>query len=246
MHRLDVEVNNEDGKKVRSGRIKHARGIGKIGGLPLPHAGPELFGVLPLDELQSALRLVASLTSLVSRCLGILLPHSILLKPNTPFEEDIAGFEWHSAQTGEGGNPDQPETNSSSLVSLAERATRNVFASVMSPQVSREAVSQLPVPPPSMDPEKVRQRLSHARAAILAEDQTKGSCSYALSGHVINEDEFAIALQLLQNDIIALCIRAGVPVAQLWPAEAVLLNLFALFEFCKSEVTRGSLPAAEA
>jgi len=48
-------------------------------------------------------------------------------------------------------------------------------------------------------------------------------------------DEFAIGLQLLQNNVIALCIRAGVPVSQLWPAEALLLNLHELLVFCQEQ-----------
>ena len=224
MRRLDVEVNNDDRTKVQSGRIKHARGIGKIGGLPLPHAGPELFGVLPQDELQSALRLVASLTSLVSRCLGIILPHPILLKPDSPVEEDISDFaEWKTSPASFGdGNSTDPTSSMASLASFAERATRNVFASAIGSQHRNLQVTKLTVPP-SLDPDKVRQRLNHSRAAILAE--SKGSSSlYSLAANVMHEDEFAVALSLLQNDVIALCIRAAVPVAQLWPAEAVLLK----------------------
>mmetsp|Transcript_9718 Transcript_9718/g.14454 ORF Transcript_9718/g.14454 Transcript_9718/m.14454 type:complete len:126 (-) Transcript_9718:429-806(-) len=53
---------------------------------------------------------------------------------------------------------------------------------------------------------------------------------------VIREKEqFTIGLQLLQNNIIALSIQAGVPVATLWPAEAMLLNLFSLKLFCLNQ-----------
>jgi hypothetical protein len=58
-------------------------------------------------------------------------------------------------------------------------------------------------------------------------------------------DEFAIALQLLQNNIVALCIRAGAPVTQLWPAEAVLLNLHVLNEFCQQQAMGGSTSAGD-
>ena len=51
-------------------------------------------------------------------------------------------------------------------------------------------------------------------------------------------DEFAIGLQLLQNDVVALCIRAGVPVAALWPAGAMLLNLHALWIYCQVQVMK--------
>jgi hypothetical protein len=56
-----------------------------------------------------------------------------------------------------------------------------------------------------------------------------------LSSEVMNQDDFAIALQLLQNNVIVLCIRAGVPVAKLWPAEAMLLNLHALDAYCEEQ-----------
>ena len=238
MHRLDVELNEEDRSKLLAGRIKHARGIGKIGGLPLPHAGPELFGVLPPDELQSALRLVASLTSLLSRCLGIILPHPILLRPDARAAKDIAGFDDDASVLSSSSNSDlMPSdllsSSTSSLVSMAGRATRSALSSAMgsSSAAHREwgytRESHLAAPP-SMDPDKVSQRIKHSAAAVLAEDQTKNSSFYSLTGESMNEDQFAIALQLLQNDVVALCIRAGVPVTNLWPAEAVLLNLHAL------------------
>ena len=51
------------------------------------------------------------------------------------------------------------------------------------------------------------------------------------SQQLIN-DEFAIALQLLQNDILMICMNAGVPIDQLYPGEALLLNLYALQLHC--------------
>jgi hypothetical protein len=88
---------------------------------------------------------------------------------------------------------------------------------------------------PSMDPVKVQQRIRLATSAILVE--ARGSMTkYVLSADKIHQDEFAIALQLLQNNVIALCIRSGVPVAKLWPGEAVLLNLQALKEYCGTQV----------
>ena len=50
------------------------------------------------------------------------------------------------------------------------------------------------------------------------------------------EERFSIGVQLLQNDVIALCFRAGVDVSNLWPTESVLLNLHALLEQCMSVV----------
>jgi hypothetical protein len=70
MHRIDVgeEYSNLMAKKESADRsisVSAASGVGKIGGLPLPHAGPALYGVLPQGMLASSLRLVASLTNLV-------------------------------------------------------------------------------------------------------------------------------------------------------------------------------------
>jgi hypothetical protein len=90
--------------------------------------------------------------------------------------------------------------------------------------------------PPSMDSTAVTRRLRHACSAVLAEDHSPSTSLYALSHTITDQDEFAIGLQLLQNDIVALCIRAGVPVAALWPAEAVLLNLYALWMYCGEQV----------
>jgi len=50
---------------------------------------------------------------------------------------------------------------------------------------------------------------------------------------VLAEEKFATGMQLLQNDVVALCFRAGVDVAALWPAESVLLNLYSLWYQCK-------------
>ena len=52
------------------------------------------------------------------------------------------------------------------------------------------------------------------------------------------KDKFTIGLQLLQNNIIALSIQAGVPVANLWPAEAMLLNLFSLKLYCLNQIEK--------
>ena len=47
------------------------------------------------------------------------------------------------------------------------------------------------------------------------------------------EEKFATGMQLLQNDVVALCFRAGVDVSNLWPAESVLLNLNSLWRHCQ-------------
>ena len=117
--------------------------------------------------------------------------------------------------------------------------------------------------PPSTDATIVAQRIQHATGVIVADsDESQdhhgggGSSSasslsvgagghpggggvqatrFALSVETMNQDEFAIALQLLQNNVMVLCIRAGVPVSKLWPAEAMLLNLNELALFCQEQ-----------
>lgn len=245
MHRLQVEEGFADAAKQaerRKGvRRNFVSGIGKIGGLPLPHAGPELFGVLPAEELQSALRLVSQLTSLTARCLGIKLPHPIVLHPPTGASGgsalsildagDIASLAVHRIRDGVVDPGNQDTSPASSITSAIQAATSGLEASFLG-EASRNMSAPL-----SMDPEKVEQRVRHAVSAILAEDQSY-NCStyYSLSAENMNQDEFAIALQLLQNNVIALCIRAGVPVAKLWPGEAVLLNLHALYLYCTTQV----------
>ena len=89
MHKIDVgeQYTNNHNKKNENKEHQHsnnnsnlsATGVGKIGNLPLPHAGPVLYGVVPRMVLASSLRWVASLTQLVARCLGVVLPHPILV-----------------------------------------------------------------------------------------------------------------------------------------------------------------------
>ena len=277
MYRLDVsEVQR------MTPRMKHARGIGKIGGLPLPHAGPELYGVLPPIELQSALRLVASLTSLVASCLGIRLPHPILLTPNGSIR-DLASQGTASAYSNENNllpsskqqqanTPVETEarTNSlssstASLASLVGQTAQRVLSSrnglvgsfhtsaipsSSKQQQQQQQQTQSLLLPQSLDTTTVQQRVHHATCAVLAEKSDEGpsqhhdpnhgsrskTTTYSLSVAAMQQqsdgDEFAIALQLLQNNIVSLCIHAGAPVDRLSPAEAVLLNLHVLHEFC--------------
>lgn len=244
MHRLDVD--QEDSRP--NTRHRHARGIGKIGGLPIPHAGPELYSVLPPHELQSALRLVASLISTVARCLGIVLPHPILLQPNGPVG-DITDTVTEQSLEQQATRRPSPElsaapsvaSSTSSLTSLIGatsawgRSAKKALKRATGGQQALKDVAHTMIPP-SMDASVVAKRLHHATSAVLAEDNSPSSSLYALSQSQINDESFAIGLQLLQNNVVALCIRAGVPVATLWPAEAILLNLHALWCFCKEQV----------
>lgn len=212
---------------VKTDGAKQARGIGKIGGLPLPNAGPELFAVLPASELQSALRMVASSTCLVARCLGIRLPHPILLRPTSQLD-DIVDFGDEEEKVERSSRSTKLST---SVALAAQKVTRSVFSAPTSRLSDNVSES---VKAPSMDPSKVQQRLRHSRAAILAESSAHSSTTFALEASLLGE-EFATAWQLLQNNVVHLCIRAGVPVSDLWPAQAVLLNLHALYLYCKQE-----------
>ncbi|GKY95698.1 hypothetical protein MPSEU_000530600 [Mayamaea pseudoterrestris] len=269
---------------MRQSHRRTARGIGKISGLVLPHAGPELFGVLPEMELTSALRLVASVTKLVAQCLGVPLPHPIWLQPPLASaatgkdETDIIHMASDVEQDSATNVTVQSQGNdlSGSLLVSASTASSALMGSILSQSKSmlRRAITatssgstapahplieslpnkspSLSSKPLSMDPLLVQQRIRHAQAAILQDDPTtklkssdttstaspmrKGGSYYALTPQGTSSEDFGIAWQLLQHNVVSLCIRAGVPVDQLWPAEAVLLNLHALEQFGKREL----------
>jgi len=116
--------------------------------------------------------------------------------------------------------------NKSSLNMLP--STSSTFA--QHPTIGEDAMT------PSMDSSsQLSLRIQYATAAVLAEDHSPSSSKFALSSEVIHQQDFAIALQLLQNNVVVLCIRAGVPVGQLWPGEAILLNLYQLDQYCQDQ-----------
>jgi len=251
IHRLDVGLENHDDDNRNPNR--RPKGIGKIGGLPLPHAGPELYGVLPPQELISALRLVASLTCTVARCLGIDLPHPILLRPpgmnGKNRNDDLCDIvhtvkvetkEKKDHMTGRQEEKQQPVGSSStaSLMTLVGatsawgRSAKNALLARATGALEEDVTA---MPPPSMEPALVNRRLLHATCVVLSED-SKSSSLYTLSKETMLDDQFAIGLQFLQNNVVALCIRSGVPVDNLWPAEALLLNLYALWLHCQDQI----------
>lgn len=324
-------------------RRRRPHGVGKVCGLPLPHAGPALYGVLPPAVLASSLRLVASLTVMLSRCLGIVLPHPILLRPlgiggtgssssskrskaraaaalahaqrkqcgdivetvkvdgtnlenmlltlhadeeHRNVEQDTLKVGAASvASNGSGNGNGAPDgASSQSLLSSASsirtlgRTARWAFAKATghsssegavpttssssigasAPPSTRAATGTTPEAPPSYsnltnakhhhapaDMSTIAARIRHAAAAVIWEGADGTGGEYALippgwtgapvrssasssSDGLSPDDEFATGLQLLQNDVVALCIRAGVQVSDMWPAEALLLNLHVL------------------
>ena len=388
---------------------KQPSGIGKIGDMPIPHAGQELFGVLPQHMLSSSLRLIANLTNLLARCLGIVLPHPILLRPilvhtsdeideatkskkfndtlvNTKKQrygdkrrsrrkdsddevnsdtngtdethvdkwiaqesDDIISNVHHSGDQIDTSNLDLGLTTFKDLESLGETmkkinnedtysTTQNETESLNGPKEkkdgndeitakSKESFSAISSSTSSlmslvgssssiisrsarrafvkmkgsttnikshhqtygnevseqkkygridnqimlvrrMDEKSIKTRLHHASFAIICEsskiigttglnhikndtiqtNETHESVTKSQSQLVQYElrpprredldrekERFTIGLQLLQNDIIALSIQAGVPIETLWPAEAMLLNLHSLRLYCMNQ-----------
>jgi len=354
-------------------REKVISGIGKIGGLPLPHRGA-LYKVLRSDVLTSSLRLVASLTQLLARCLGILLPRPILLRPTlantlnaSTRNRKVAGLasafnfkecrlkhqtddiitdvtskpDWHKLQKkgglssnrspnyittmqdleelGEKGCVQNNTTQCSSSSNVAsndtsshftQRATStiaststnsllslvgsssNLFSrafdkmkghqnqhhnsrSNISDIASIGGITNVSMASTSMDDLSVSVRLRHASCAIICnniignvssmstpKDQQRSgtgssaACSAAthyelqppqyssnttttgaLDRKALNQQDksFTMGLRLLQNNIMALSVQAGVPDSALWPAEAILLNLHSLKLFCMEQ-----------
>ena len=353
MHRVDVGPDYRGVHRLSEGpkrsflphRARTPSGVGKIGGLPLPHAGPSLYGMLPGGVLVSSLRLVASLTSTLGRCLGIVLPHPILLRPPCALpspSSSVHDRQSFVSRSGNGCNGDRDLGDITDTVALepgwdadltlensgggddflslvdsgeeqlplplAPSSSMSSLKSLMGSGVLSRALAMATGQPSShhhhpsvassrkdsrgkrrtnkvkesgllMDEASISLRLRHAGAAVLRESasSTGGRAEYVLvpphwgndglhgpdrtsaasgrspsprqrssaergavgvmssatvmGGHMTaqeREERFAVGLQLLQNDVVALCIKAGVPVSTLWPAEAVLLNLHSL------------------
>lgn len=391
MHRLDIgEQFTSDTTQQQPQHEKTASGVGKISGLPLPHAGPVLYGVIPPEVLSSSLRLVASLTQLVSCCLGVVLPHPILVYPmeckvcgsmydgfggdiidasmnDGCDDEDIDGDDHDqngqlfnlcstcrsdvftndttmmqsphhqvksmplvsslsSLSSSSATSATQTRSKSSllSFVGSSARRAISLTSTVTSRAMSHiQPSTSIASDPPSNRPHHhhnphsavvgtmqkstprfqfhqggstenslaiTTRRINYASYAYLRENhdtsateyvlhpprwgggETSSSSSKSSGGDTVQspvgrdgvivkngttmttpimaqqqpstyatreefhaaEERFATGLQLLQNDIVALCFRAGVDVPTLWPAESVLLNLHALWCHCRT------------
>jgi hypothetical protein len=358
-NRRAFQANAEEEARLKKRiREKVPSGIGKIGGMPLPHAGQSLYGVLPPNVLTSSLRLVANLTNVLARCLGIILPHPILLRPLTTPNSGICNEEeglldnqtgdiiasvnsqklqenkiddirittmQHYDNLGESEEEGEPMEGNAEEISTLESSsphypsipvvTSSSTGSLLSlvgsssNMLSRSARRALDVmkghqhshrqsiddnecgvmqkvSPPSMDDSSVRHRLRHSSYAIICEstthapNPTKNSKSHdarndssnenkgglyvqyelrsptynsnsVVSGQTIStnssldrdelnrqEEHFTIGLQLLQNNVMALSLKAGVPIQALWPADAMLLNLHSLKLFFMNQNTK--------
>ncbi|KAL7426845.1 hypothetical protein ACHAXH_000749 [Discostella pseudostelligera] len=349
MHRLDIRdqyTSNTTSQQQQPQHEKTTSGVGKISGLPLPHAGPVLYGVIPPEVLSSSLRLVASLTQLVSCCLGVVLPHPILVYPmeckvcgcmydgyggdiidasmnDGCDDEDIADddrdqdgqlFNLCSTCRSDGLTNDTTMTQSPHHpTSATQTRSKSSLLSFVGSSARRAISLTTTVTSPSNHPYHhdnphsavvgtmqksnarpqfhqggstdnsiaiTKRRINYASYAYLRENhdtsateyvlhpprwgggETSSSSSKSSGGDTIQspvtttttpimaqqqpstyatreefhaaEERFATGLQLLQNDIVALCFRAGVDVPTLWPAESVLLNLHALWCHCRT------------
>ena len=190
MYRLDIAREREHKSKSS---ISSPSGVGKISGLPLPHAGIPLYGVLPRPILISALRLVASLTAELSRVLHINLPHPFLL---------------HERDTG---------------CPSADMVRKN-YSKANPPRL------------PDMDALAIENRVKLSTTAVILETPRSRTSSneqiqeYELQPPedpltMAKKEEFEVGLQLLQHNIIFLCMSIGVSPGDMCAAEAVLLNL---------------------
>ena len=340
MHRLDVGPHPPPEQRRHEG----ASGVGKIGGLPLPHAGPILYGVVPPGVLAEGLRQVASLTQLVARCLGVVLPHPVLVcfrecracGAVRDFGADVVdAVDERDDEEGRIGSPERadelcpacrqkrgeehkafptrPEQTKESSASFPassrqrrptllsfvgssarkaiEITTSATSRAITNMQQTASAASQDTAVPSrvqkharagtergaaSLDvsltsPERIAQRVERASFACLRENDEAAAAEYALRPPRWREEEgtverardggdgaesanasrdefraaeerFAVGMQLLQNDVAALCFRAGADPADLWPAESVLLNLDALRAYCRKEAEGGVHP----
>jgi Vacuolar sorting 38 and autophagy-related subunit 14 len=217
-----------------TGSSSGSMGIGKICGLPLPNAGSELLGVLPRSELQSALRHTASLTQMVAQCLAISLPHPIRLRSETVSTDIIPAM----------------HGTSSSLLTDDSRIYSTNKPNVTSSQSPRHENGPAAIRAKNTTAASTLQRIQLATTAWIHEAPSSSTASAAIdSTYVLGGDckteEFQIAWQFLQHDILNLCIRAGVPVAQLSSGEAVLCNLYALQLHCQTQLmapSSSSLP----
>jgi len=186
-------------------------GIGKILGLPLPNSA-SLYSMLPKPALTTALRLVAGLTTHLARILDFSLPHPII----------CANFN----------NSKKDDEEYDKLIHRQEPAARTPPFPIMS----------------STSSSLLRHKLKCAKAVVLLEQPTPDNsmksasignqrCFISQQQEYVLElpedpkdyllrEEFGIGLQLLQHNVISLCMKIEVAPDDMHPAEALLMNLY--------------------
>lgn len=308
----EVTSNEENSRFKRLVKEKVPSGIGSIFGLCMPHRGPsDFYGIIPHDVLISSLRYISSLTNILARCLGIDLPHPIVLNATSSqskqsFLQDTADIVQsvpsnqvldassrgnHMTLMADldlltSGTPKDTKlialdaTTKSTLATLHipsenGKVTSSSNASLMSlvgsssNLISRAAHRAFDKMKGSnhdtmhhgqyhyhdknvrdrnevlrKDKSSLKTKLQNASYAVIyesnnLENSQMNPVKYELKPPLngLEDESYTTGLQLLQNDIVALVIRAGVPVAMLWPAEAMLLNLQSLYLFCQCQLS---------
>ena len=303
----EVTSNEENSRFKRLVKEKVPSGIGSIFGLCMPHRGPsDFYGIIPHDVLISSLRYISSLTNILARCLGIDLPHPIVL--NAPSLQSKQSFFQDTTDIVQSVPSHQVLDASSRGNQMTLMSDLDLLASGTPKVTALDATTKSTLASPYIPSENGKVTSSStaslmslvgsssnliSRAAHRAFDKMKGSnhdamqdgqyhdknyrnrnevprkdklslevklqyASYAViyesnnfeSGQIhpmkydlkppsngLEDESYTTGLQLLQNNIVALVIRAGVPVAMLWPAEAMLLNLQSLYLFCQSQLS---------
>ena len=185
------------------------RGVMTIVGLPLPNvgSGSVLVDALPPNVCASALAAVALLTAVVANVLGLALPHPVIPRLGTDGHASVCG-DGVMTRSQQGGPRRRRHSFDSSGSSSSSSASGTRPTSWGRGSSFNEAAT------PPLHPRK--------------------SQRYALSPG--DGDNFVIALNLLQNDVTHLCVKAGVDPGVLWPAEALLLNLAELRDTAERRV----------
>jgi len=210
------------------------RGVMTIVGLPLPNVGSGyvLADALPKEVCASALAAVALLTSVVANVFGVTLPHPLVPRVGT----DTA-----AAVCGEGGRRHSFDGPSPQGQGLQRRQPRSAgAASSPSGAVSSPGGGALHHGAPSVKRPTSwgasKQYFATPKRSTTATPPGGGSGTWSSSSSTQqryalaprdggDSDNFVIALNLLQNDVTYLCVKAGLDPSDLWPAEAILLNL---------------------
>ena len=198
------------------------RGVMTIVGLPLPNVGSAvLASALPRNVCASALAAVALLTSVVARVLGVTLPHPLIPR---------LGTDAYAAVT------DRAGTASARRHSFDESFADEDSGRPTSWSAGAFRRGKVPAPGSSVG-------ASQGRAtSFLASSPRNGPQRYALAPAVgASNDNFVVALNLLQNDLTHLCVKAGLDPQDLWPAEALLLNLAELRDAATRRVREADL-----
>ncbi len=185
--------------------ISERSGIGKILGLPLPNSA-SLYSMLPKPALTTALRLVAGLTTHLARVLDFSLPHPIVCANFNKSKKDGEEYDKliHRQEP-------TPRTPPFPIMSLRHKLK------------CAKAVVLLEQPTP--DNSMKRAGIGNQRCFISQQQEYVLELPEDPNDYLLRE-EFGIGLQLLQHNVISLCMKIEVAPDDMHPAEALLMNLY--------------------